>query len=249
MRGCSMTKRTGNARFPRTNYKTSRYCIAYLDMLGAKSIIYNDDKNKHLNIINMIYGDARDEGKMFTREGDPSIFIKIFSDNILLAVNTDDGNREQNIEQIIGRVNNIIHEVADYGYLMRGAITEGDFFHNDTIVYGKALIEAVKMEEKDAIHPRVIVKKEITELVPQYFYPCEDGWAMVNPYIFGNGSFDFINFRHTFLSQLRDNKNNEKVRHKIMWAINNFNAIGKAMRQVGSLRSLITREEIENALK
>ena len=244
-----MTLRTGDARFPKTNYKTSQYCVAYLDMLGAKNIIYNDDKNKHLNIINMIYGDARDEGKMFSSESEPSIFVKIFSDNILLAVNTNDGNRKQNIERIIGRVNNIIHEVADYGYLMRGAITEGDFFHNDIIVYGKALIEAVKMEEKDAIYPRVIVKKEIAELFPQYFYPCDDGWAMANPYIFGNGSCDFINFRLTFLNQLRDNKNDEKVRQKIMWAINNFNAIGKDMREVGSLRSLITQEEIENALK
>ena len=240
-----MMIRTGDARFPSTKYKTSRHCIAYLDMLGGKNVICNDTQSEHLNKINMIFYDALEESKMFAED----IFVKIFSDNILLTIPTDNDNREQNIEKIIGRVNNIIHEVADYGYLMRGAITEGDFFHNDIIVYGKALIEAVKMEEKDAIHPRVIVKKEIAELLPQYFYPCEDGWAMVNPYIFENGSFDFINFRHTFLSQLRDHKNDDRIRSKLMWAINNFNAIGKAMRQVGSLRSLITREEIENAIK
>ena len=31
-----MVQRTGNARFPSTNYKTSNHIIAYLDMLGAK---------------------------------------------------------------------------------------------------------------------------------------------------------------------------------------------------------------------
>ena len=244
-----MTIRTGDARFPNTDYKTSQYCVAYLDMLGATSIIYNDDKNKHLNIINMIYGDARDEGKIFEKKDSSHIFVKIFSDNILLAINTNDKHRKQNIEKLIGRVNNIIHEIADYGYLMRGAITEGTFFGNDIIAYGKALVEAVRMEEKHAIYPRVIVQKEIAQLLPQYFYPCEDGWGMVNPYIFSNGSFDFMNFRLTFLNQLKNHKDDDKIRSKIIWAINNFNAIGNDMRQAGSLRSLITREEIENALK
>lgn len=31
-----MTVRTGMARFPVTDYKTSRYCIAYLDVLGGQ---------------------------------------------------------------------------------------------------------------------------------------------------------------------------------------------------------------------
>ena len=51
------------------------------------------------------------------------------------------------------------------------------------------------------------------------------------------------------MTQLKDNKANKKVRQKIMWAINNFNVINKAMRQVGSLRSLITREELDKAIK
>lgn len=240
-----MTIRTGEARFPSTNYKTSQHCVAYLDFLGGTNIILHDDQNKHLNIINMIFDDALDESKMIAK----AIFVKIFSDNILLALPTSDGDREQKIEKLINLVNNFVHQAADNGYLIRGAITEGDFFHNNIIVYGKALIEVVKMEEKDAIHPRVIVKKEIAELLPQYFYPCEDGWAMVNPYIFDNGAFDFINFRLTFLNQLKEHKNDDKIRSKIMWVINNFNAIGSAMRQVGSLRTLITREDIEKATK
>lgn len=240
-----MTQRTGDARFPRTNYKTSKHCIAYLDILGGKNIICNDDKNEHLNKINMIFEDALCESKIFAND----IFVKIFSDNILLALPTEGECRKQNIANIIGLVRNIIYEAADYGYLMRGTITEGDFFHNNIIVYGKALVEAVKMEEEYAIYPRVIVQREIVALLPQYFYPCEDGWSMLNPYIFSIGSYDFINFRQTFLTQLKNNKENEKNQQKILWAINNFNAINNAVRQAGFLRSLIAREDIENAIK
>lgn len=240
-----MTIRTGDARFPSTKYKTSRHCIAYLDMLGGKNVICNDTQSEHLNKINMIFYDALEESKMFAED----IFVKIFSDNILLTIPTDNDNREKNIEKIIVLVNNIISEMADYGYLMRGAITEGNFFSNNIIAYGKALVEVVKLEEECSIYPRVIAKKEIVELLPQYFYRCEDGWDMLNPYIFGIGSCDFINFRLTFLNQLKSNKNNEKIRQKIMWAINNFNTINNAMRRVGYFRSLITRVDVEKAME
>lgn len=231
-----MTQRTGDARFPSTNYKTTRHCVAYLDFLGGTDFILHDDQNKHLNIINMIFEDALAEAKMCAK----GVFVKIFSDNILLALPTDRGDRTQKIENIINLVSNFVHQAADNGYLIRGAITEGNFFHNDIIVYGKALVEAVNMEEKYAIYPRVLVQKEIATLLPQYCYLCADGWAMLNPYIFGIGSYDFINFRQTFLEHLGKNKRNAKVRQKIMWTINNFNTISYTMRQMGSLHSLIT---------
>ena len=241
-----MTERTGGERFPKTHYQTSRYCIAYLDMLGGADVICQDDKCEHLNTINMIFEDALRESKLFAND----IFVKIFSDNILLAVPTTNEDRIDNIQKIIVLVSNIILEVAHYGYLMRGAITEGDFFHNDILVYGKALIEAVKMEEKHAIYPRVIAQKEIVKLLPQYFYKCADGWDMVNCYILEGGYSDSYYFKLTLLKQLENNKDNNKVRQKIMWAITDFNTINGAMRKMGALsHEVITMKEIETIME
>ena len=116
-----MVKRAGLARFPSTSYKTSNYIIAYLDILGATSKIYNDNDFNFLNHLNMFMEDAIEEsgGGIFHKK--EKIFLKIFSDNIF------------NI------VTNIYNEILSYGYLMRGAIVEGEFFHNDIIVYGKGL--------------------------------------------------------------------------------------------------------------
>lgn len=240
-----MTKRTGEARFPRTKYKTSLYCVAYLDFLGGTDIILHDDQNKHLNIINMIFEDALFEAKMLAKD----IFVKIFSDNILLALPTDKGERAQKIEKLINLVSNFVHQAADNGYLIRGAITEGDFFHNDIIVYGKALVEAVGMEEKYAIYPRVIVKKEISQLLPQYFYSCADGWNAVN-YSILNIGLASVTFKYTLLFQLTAKKSDEKVRQKIMWAIADFNSTSSAWRKMGAFsHKVITPKEIEDALK
>ncbi len=240
-----MTKRTGDARFLRPEYKTSQYCVAYLDFLGGTDIILHDDQNKHLNIINMIFEDALFEAKMLAKD----IFVKIFSDNILVALPTDHGERVQKIEKLINLVSNFVHQAADNDYLIRGAITEGDFFHNDIIVYGKALVEAVGMEEKYAIYPRVIVKKEIAQLLPQYFYPCAAGWNSVNYSILDIG-FDSVTFKCTLLSQLTAKKSDEKVRQKIMLAIEDFNSTSSAWRKMGALsHEIITPKEIEFALK
>ncbi len=244
-KGHIMTKRTGDARFPSTKYKTSQHCVAYLDFLGGADIILHDDQDKHLNIINMIFEDALNESKMITND----IFVKIFSDNILLAIPTNDGDREQKIGNIINLVSNFVHQSADNGYLIRGAVTEGDFFHNNIIVYGKALVEVVKMEEKFAIYPRVIVQKDIAKCFPQYFYPCADGWDAVNYSVFEMG-FDSVNLKHTLLSQLTAKKADEKVKQKIMFAITDFNFINVPMRKIRALsHEIITPEEVKNALK
>lgn len=241
-----MAIRTGNARNPSTNYKTSKYCVAYLDILGGRRIIYNDDKNYHLNKINMIFEDALRESKIFAHD----IFVKMFSDNILLAVPIEENNRKQNIEKIIVLVSNIIQEVADYGYLMRGAITEGEFFGNNIIAYGKALVDVVKMEEEYAIYPRIIVQKEIAKLLPQYFYLCEDGWHIVNHYVLNIEYFSSLRYKNTLLKQLENNKKDTKISQKIMWAITNFNIIADYMKKAGFFDyPIITSTEIEKATK
>lgn len=152
-----MVKRTGKMRNPYTCYKTSKYCVAYLDVLGSKDIIYNDENNEHLNKLNMIFEDAISEVRVSKKIDNKDFFIKIFSDNILLAIKTENDDRTENIKLLLLLISDMVEEFLDYGYLTRGAIVEGDFFCNDTLVYGKALIDVVELEEKFAIYPRIIV--------------------------------------------------------------------------------------------
>jgi len=144
-----MVIRTGLARKPWTNYKTSNHIIAYLDMLGAKQMICNDNDFDFLNHLNMFMEDTISEsgGEFFPKEGKK--YVKIFSDNILIAIELkeNDEHRDNKIAALFNTVASIYNEILRYGYLMRGAIVEGEFFHNDIIVYGKGLVEAVYLEE------------------------------------------------------------------------------------------------------
>ena len=103
-----MVIRTGLARKPWTNYKTSNHIIAYLDILGAKDMICNDNNFDFLNHLNMFMEDAIEEagGGIFPKGED--IYIKIFSDNILLAIELkeDDEQREHKIAILFNAVAN-----------------------------------------------------------------------------------------------------------------------------------------------
>ena len=219
-------QRTGLARFPSTNFKTSNHLIAYLDILGATDLICNDDNFAFLNHLNMFMEDAIEEsgGGIFPHK--EKMFIKIFSDNILLAIELkeNDERRDDKIATLFNTVANIYNEILRYGYLMRGAIVEGEFFHNDKIVYGKALVEAVHLEEKVANVPRILVKTKVKE--PHSFYYLmqdNDEELFLNIFHLCN-AFDDVNFKISLLEMLKNNKENDHIKEKIMWMINYFNS-------------------------
>ena len=243
-----MTKHTGLTRFPSTNYKTTKHCVAYLDMLGAKRKICEDTDSKFLNYLNMIFGDVIKEADWLSADIKEKIFVKIFSDNILFAIETEDElTREKNITTILNLVANICNEAFDFGYLLRGAIVENEFFHNNIIVYGKALVEAVYLEEKVAKNPRILVQKEIVDLLPQYHLTNKDGNSFLNIFEYSTG-FDHITYKLQILKMLKDNKDNDGIKEKIFWLIDYFNSWFKSPYARVLEKPQITKEEIDKAL-
>ncbi len=242
-----MVIRTGEFSNYRTNYKTEEYYVAYLDFLGTKSFIEKDKDNKYLNDINLIYEDSISYLKFDKHKP----FIKIFSDNILLAekVCDDTETNIENIKNLFSLCATIQNIALKEGYLIRGAITKGVFFHNEIFVYGKALVEAEQMEREVAIYPRIIAKKEIVNMDEVHFILDSDGCYYLNNFIYtcviGYGGL--INYKIKILENLKINKDNEKIKQKIMWLINRYNYITNYswFRTYPKIKS----EEISDALK
>lgn len=242
-----MTLRTGQARYPSTNYRTSNYCIAYLDILGVKNLICNDSDNKFLNQLNMFFKDAKYEATNLSTNLKDEIFVKIFSDNILFAIKIDDNDKLKKIPTIFNLVSNVSNEIFRYGYLTRGAITEGEFFHNDIILYGKALVDAVQMEETLSNYPRIVVQEKIVKDIKNYILLNKDidGIYFLNTLFYSDYS-DYTSFKLRLMKMLAEYKDNAKIRSKIMWTINYFNMY-YAKYMPG--KPQITQSEILNVLK
>lgn len=245
-----MVIRTGKMRYPNTDYATSNYCISYLDILGGANKICNDKNNEFLNLINMIYQDVLKEAELIKLIDRKDIFVKIFSDNILLAIKIDknDEKRKLKIEKIISFTSNIINEMLRYGCLIRGAIVDGEFFQNELFVYGKAHVQAVKTEENIAVYPRVIVQDKIQKIFPQYCDIAEDGVYYLNHYVKAQ-TFENITFKMQLLKLLKEANQDVKIKQKVMWAIAHYNKHNKEFIKLGSTQcQLITDEEILNVI-
>ncbi len=244
-----MVIRTGITRNPSTNYKTSKHCVAYLDILGTKNKIYEDNDGKFLNYLNMLCKDAISEASNAKAFGYNDFFVKIFSDNMLFAVNTEDeSTRLDKISLMFCIISNIQNEVLNYGHLIRGAIVEGEFFHNDIIVYGKALVDAVNIEEKIAEYPRIIMQDKIEKELQQYAFRDIDGLYFLNS-LFNIHGFEYVNVKMQLLEMLKKYKSDIRIKKKVMWAINYFNEWYKSPYYRGWERPQIAKDEITVALE
>lgn len=246
-----MVLRTGDTSTPQTNYKTSNYCIAYLDILGATKMIENDKDFDFLNHLNMFMVDAISESGNGIFKRQEEMKIKIFSDNILIALklNPEDSKRDFKIGVLFNAVANIYNEILRYGYLMRGAIVEGEFFQNDIIVYGKALIEAVKLEEETAKVPRILVKTEVSENYKKYYLmKDQDDELFLN--IFNLCEWcDHHIFKFNLLEMLKEHKDNEEIKNKIMWMIGYYNSWFGEYEYRITKKHKITEEEVKRAIQ
>lgn len=243
----------GRRGFARELAKIKSYnCfVAYIDILGARKLM-TQSNDKFLNDLNSIYFDTLNEVIFTNVVSQKDIYLKIFSDNILIAVQTtkNDNNRQAKLEKIINLTGNFYNNILRHGYLARGAITEGQFYNdeNNVFVYGKALTDAVTMEEENAIYPRIIVEKEIRDILPQYFIKSNDYFYILNAFLFLE-SFDEIIYKQHLINYLQKFKKNNKIKQKIMWVINYFNKFNETKKMQGSISYVfITEEEITNAL-
>lgn len=137
-------------------YQYSDYIIAYIDILGVKERLKNDDGTLIKSISNAI--NIAKESESIKKL---SFDIKIFSDNFCIAKKIDDGKGVNVSDQLFWTclfVTKIQEEIfCKEKLLLRGGITIGKLFIDDLFVIGDGLVKAYELESKIANMPRIIV--------------------------------------------------------------------------------------------
>jgi hypothetical protein len=223
--------------------KTKKHIIAYIDLLGMKDTIKKDKTNKFLNLLNKIYRTSIIEIKGLQKPPNFNINIKIFSDNIVMAIEYGKSKKEnkQNLIFLIGIVSLMSMKFLRNDILIRGGITIGVLHINPIFVYGKGLLDAYCMESELAIYPRVVVSSEIFNLYiveynkfikqdhvnPKYNQPRiekdSDGICYVSFYTSSIGSGIPNNIAKHLLQLKNKYANQIKITQKINWLINYHN--------------------------
>jgi|JI9StandDraft_2_1071091.scaffolds.fasta_scaffold45212_2 hypothetical protein len=156
------------------NYE-ERYCL-FLDILGFQSHVDEStspraDNKKPMNflklrsVLNRISKSVNYKEKMeVAGEMKPtSRCVTQFSDSVVISYRKN----EQpgfGVSSLLWDVHRIQLDLIHSGVLLRGAIVSGLLFHDDHLVFGPALNEAVALE-KLANYPRVILDGQILDEV------------------------------------------------------------------------------------
>lgn len=152
-----------------TNHYDHRL-VSFIDILGFSSMVKKsvEDKeygNKIFKALKQIQQQVRyNEEKKETENSDFEMVQ--FSDSLVISqkyINT------VSLTTFIMRVNFIQKILADKGILIRGGISAGQLYHEDTIAYGPAFIKAYELESQYAKFPRIILDPKIMtqEILPQ----------------------------------------------------------------------------------
>jgi hypothetical protein len=138
-------------------YFIKSFC-AYFDILGfSQRIIENDISffNTYLHILEkrLQYIKEFDEYTQFE--------LKIFTDNFVIGHPWYDSSGEPELGQLFHILSHLQFHLATSNIYLRGALSMSDLYMDENIVLGPALLEAYELESKTAIHPRIILSKEV----------------------------------------------------------------------------------------
>lgn len=246
-----MKNRNNNMnQFSLPEFKNQKYLIAYIDVLGAKEAIINNDRDffKHLYSTLFI-------ANALSSQYDPRGFwnkakVKMFSDNLLVAIKINDRNPEiieQEFAQLTFFIRSYTIPLVQKGYMIRGAITLGDLYVDDIIAWGNSLVEAVFLEEKVAIYPRVIVAHKIIECLKEIdltkaektfetvfkILKDDDGYYYVNMFDPSSGkqSKEMIEDLQEKFKKKLDMCDEDRIKQKINWYINSMKKSYKSVQE------------------
>jgi len=132
-----------------------RYCL-FFDVLGFKDKVSKLEAKSIYDVLQEIrkthhyrevYSEYTPESTFSSRK------VTQFSDCVLVSYLEGDFIGWMNIVSDVFRLQlNLLQK----GFLIRGAVTVGDLYHDDQFCFGPALIEAAELEKR-AIYPRVIL--------------------------------------------------------------------------------------------
>ena len=186
---------------PKNNPPTQKeHIVAYLEILDSEEKMKNSQEgNLLLAQLAWIYNDVMKWPNRVKEGGHPDITVKIFSHNVLIAMETgDDDHYLANCYSVAKFCATFQTMALTYGLFLHGAITVGKFvdkYHQELFAYGEALVKACELTISSRL-PRIIIDNYIfknaspedllkNETLSEMYFRGEDGRCVLNPF----GSF------------------------------------------------------------
>lgn len=205
-----------------------RSVIAFIDVLGYKDLIEKTSDSNISQDTLILYRRVLDEAyeilepytkflKAFTI-GLPDLKnqyeVRGFADSIIIGFPIGENRTEAVLDRIFSLLAHLQLRMVLNGYFLRGAISVGELHLDDSIVFGKGLLEAQEAEKIYACNPRIILTtstKQEVDLNSEIIY------LSPNPYLLRDTDKQiFLNyFEHIMIAKTEIGPSYDELRrHK-----------------------------------
>lgn len=174
------------------------YCV-FMDVLGFSEMISSSSNQQNEHELFRQYYEVT--SRMIARlsehtERGSVLSMKVFSDNIVLAVPWFSTDGESEFGFILTALREYQLSMALNGYFIRGGISVGNLFVDDNMIYGKALLDAYTLESKIANDPKIILSNEVLEIVRSHtqFYANPEYAPQNSDVVIDTDNKGFINY-------------------------------------------------------
>ncbi len=139
---------------------------AYLDILGYSDYIagvFEEGRAENelvrlRSALDVAYEHLKEQSNKQHFNGKLDFQVRSFTDNLLIGYPIPEhGDALGILIMVVHCVGYLQMELARGGYFVRGAISVGALYVDDDIIFGPALMEAYRAEQKLAVYPRVIL--------------------------------------------------------------------------------------------
>lgn len=159
-----------------------RSLVAFVDILGYRTLINDAQANGTSQSLLIRLHEALSKASRYLNEldekGEPYLTpslqlnkdrykIRTFTDNIVIGYPIHD-DAESEFGSMSSNLAFFQLEMSNRGFFVRGAITIGDLYIDDLVVFGKGLLDSYEGESKHARDPRVILTKSAKEAIMQH---------------------------------------------------------------------------------
>ena len=128
--------------------------------------------------------------------------IKIFTDNMVVAypINHDG---QQELDEILDNVAEYQFNLAVEGLFVRGGLSMGDFYINEDIVFGPALLDAHYVESQVACYPRIVLDTQTVEMLKGFTKDDEIDLQNSKVLVDSDGQW-FLNYLNTIFKYYKE---------------------------------------------
>ncbi|WP_252217620.1 hypothetical protein [Clostridium chauvoei] len=181
--------------------------VCTIDILGFSQMIIQSCNNKYgNNLLREINFLINKNKQCIIKNKYSKGKIKIYTDNMIIGYPIkDDG--EESLNEILDNVSEYQFNLALEGLFVRGRVSVGEFYINEDIVFGPALLDAHYVESNLACYPRIVLDNKIVNRLQKYINNYDIAPQQNKILIDSDGQW-FLNYLNTIFKKYTKCNNN-----------------------------------------